>query len=157
MHSRINRSFVVCLATLAIMRPPTLEASTYETETKDDITVRCDTVSTQFLPQASLQKYDIEARDDEGLLSCVVQQRKSNGKLVNIPANIQATRQNFYGVIKDIEMREIATSGEQFDVSYIGTYNTGAGKVMTFTVRVEPAGDAHSPFTLTLEDRQPLR
>ncbi len=131
-------------------------ASEYEKVTQDTITVRCNTVNTSFLPKASLQRYQVEAERETGLLSCTVQRPTDAGGVENIRADVQARVENFYGVTTDVNMRQISVSDERYDVSYIGTYDIPYDNVMTFTIKVS-AAQLDRPVTVEFKDQQPRR
>lgn len=131
-------------------------ASEYRAVEQNGITVRCNTVNSQFLPEASLEKYQLQADDKRGLLSCVVQREDEQGHLVNIPASVNAQVENFYGVTSEVEMRELSIDEQSFDVSYIGGYDVLSRHELTFTIQVTPQG-SNSPIVLTMTDEDPAK
>ncbi|MCB0060020.1 MAG: DUF4426 domain-containing protein [Halioglobus sp.] len=147
---------VVSLVFVTGLLATSASASEYQTIEQDGVTVRCNTVNSQFVPEASLHRYQLQADKNRGLLSCVVQRQNEAGQLVNIPAKVSAQVENFYGVTSAVEMRELSVDEQNFEISYIGSYDVLSQHELTFTIQITPQG-SDSPIVLTMTDEEPAK
>lgn len=134
------------LALLSTAAPPA--AAQAHEQASGDYVVRASTVSAENLPTAMRDRYDIRTPGNTAVLNVTVQ-RRTNGTLSNVPAQVQVRSRTLLGVENDIQMRSVVANDL---ISYMGTYSFLPREVLDFRVTAHPEG-APQPITLEFRDR----
>jgi hypothetical protein len=123
-------AWILCLPLL--VAAATAGARSYQTEVMDGHLVRCSTVNTGTLPEASLEQYRLRPDPNRGLLTCLVQRDQVEPE--NVPAEIRARYRAVGQTWEELDLREIRTNDQ---VSYLGIYDIRREETLQFEVMAE--------------------
>lgn len=113
----------------------------------DGFTLRANVIRSEFLPDAMVRKYGIEAAPDLTLLNLVILENRADGASVPISAKLSARYESLVGHVEAIEMREVEVDGQ---VSYIGSVDASTQRVFRFVIEAQPEG-TDSPLRMDFE------
>jgi hypothetical protein len=130
--------------------PGSAAARSDETFEFDGIEVRCSTINSATLPEASLERYDIDGSRDRGVLSCMVYRTSGDGPPENIRASVEAAHHSIGETPRPLPMR--ATEANDL-VTYVGTYPVESQYPIQFSIDVDVAGQP--PVSMDMRDLQP--
>jgi hypothetical protein len=111
-------------------------ARAYHTETLDGHVVRCSTVNTTSLPEATLAQYRLQSHPRRGLLTCLLQQERQELEPANVPADVRARVRPVGHVWEELSIREVVINDL---VSYLGTYDIETAETLQFEVMISAA------------------
>jgi hypothetical protein len=126
---------------------PTVAAQPH-IQTEGDYVVRASTVSANVLPRAMREQYGIPATSNTAVLNVTVR-RKSNGALINVPAELEVRARNLLGVETPVQMQTVVANDL---VSHMGTYQFLPREVLDFEITAQPEG-AEQAISLQFRDR----
>jgi hypothetical protein len=129
-------------------------AATHQNEPLNGHIVRCNTINSGMLPEASLAQYGLEADPRQGLLTCLVQEEPQEAEPVNLPADVRARYRPTGGAWREISMREVEVDGL---VSYMGVYPVHPGGTLTLRFEVVIDVPRLGGMRLAFEDLDPRR
>jgi hypothetical protein len=132
----------------------TAAAASYQTEYLNGHIVRCNSVNTATLPEASLEQYGLRPDPGQGLLTCLAQEEEQQLEPANVPANVRARYRPLGQAWQEISMREVEADGL---VSYMGLYPVHPGGTLTLRFEVMIDVPRVGRMLLEFEDLEPRR
>lgn len=119
-------------------------------ETFGPYTIRSTVVSSERIAEETARNHGIEPSPDTAVLNVVLLKDKHDTRWP-VRASVQAQRSSLAGVVREIEMREVANRGR---VSYVGTFDFVPREVVDIAVTVVPEAGG-PPMTLSYRERMP--
>jgi hypothetical protein len=116
-----------------------------------DVTVRCSTVNSTSLPEASLQRYAIDGDPAVGLFSCVLQRSHAQESPEHLHGDVTVHYHSIGQTPAEIPLREVLDDRDL--VTYLGTYRVPDEFPLTFRVSVE--SDDIGSLEFTFDDNEP--
>jgi nitrate/nitrite transporter NarK len=144
----------VIAASLLWLAAGTAAAASYQDEHLNGHLVRCNTINTGMLPEASLAQYGLEADPRQGLLTCLVQKEEHQTGPANVAAEVRARHRPMGQAWREIPMREVEVNGL---VSYMGVYPVHPGATLTLRFEVMIDVPRVGGMRLAFDDLDPQR
>jgi hypothetical protein len=148
----VNFQFFPRAAAAALLAGLSLAAFTAaaqpHVQTEGDYVIRASTVSATVLPRAMREQYGIPSTSNTAVLNITVQ-RKSNGALSNVPAELEVRARNLLGLETPVQMQTVVANDL---VSHVGTYQFLPHEVLDFDITARPEG-AEQAISLQFRDR----
>lgn len=117
----------------------------------EGFTIRANVSPTEFLPDAMIRQHDIEAGPDIVQLNVVILEKRPDGQLVAVSAQLSAHYENDAGKVEVIDMRAVKANGL---VSYMSTLDTSTQQVFRFFIEALPEG-TDQPLKTNFEVKLP--
>jgi len=92
---------------------------------------------TDRLPDVMTQEHNIEPGPERLLFNALVYEKRSDGELEPVAADVNVVYENLAGHEIEVDMRQVEANG---DVSYIGTLDASGQLVFRFIVEAQPEG-----------------
>jgi len=127
-------------------------ARSNQTEYLDGHIVRCNTINTATLTEASLGHYDLQPDAGQGLLICLVQEDQQRLEPENVPASVRARYRPMGQAWRELPMRAVEVNGL---VSYLGVYPVDREATLRFEVRIDVPRVGSTLFEF--DDLEPAR
>ena len=134
-------------AGLAAPHAPVGFSPTSATVRENERIARCNTVHSLTLPNAIVERYNVNAQDETGVISCSLQSSAAEPP-TNLPAQVTGTVTTLTGRSAPVEFKEILDEGA---VSYLGTFSIDAKSALDFEVQLT---DPQSGQTIRVDLRQ---
>tara|TARA_R110000850_G_scaffold45272_5_gene114497 strand:- start:1 stop:543 length:543 start_codon:yes stop_codon:yes gene_type:complete len=92
---------------------------------------------TDRLPDVMIEEHNIEPGPERLLFNAIIYDKRSDGGLEPVAADVSVMYENLPGHEIEIDLRQVEANG---DVSYIGTVDTSGQLVFRFVMEAQPEG-----------------
>ena len=119
----------------------------------DGYSLQASITPTDRLPDVMIQEHNIEPGPERLLFNAIIYEKRADGGLEPVAADVSVLYENLPGHEIEIDMRQVEANG---DVSYIGTLDTSGQLVFRFVMQAQPEG-SDEPMQTEFEVQLPPR
>lgn len=118
-----------------------------------DYSLQASITPTDRLPDVMIEEHNIEPGPERLLFNAIIYDKRSDGGLEPVAADVSVVYENLVGHDMEVDMRQVEANG---DVSYIGTLDTSGQLVFRFVMQAQPEG-SDEPMQTEFEVQLPPR